>query len=103
MGSTTPHEPLRVGGDVLPPTLVKRVQPDFSKLPIDLLPNGVGVFETTINRSGRVAGIRVVRSLGPRLDPSVLAALEKWRFHPATQNGRPVAVYFMLTIRIDLR
>ena len=33
----------------------------------------------------------VLQSLGPAIDNKCLAALENWRFQPATQNGSPIA------------
>jgi hypothetical protein len=32
----------------------------------------------------------VVQSLGPAIDAKVLAALENWRFRPATRDGVPI-------------
>ena len=32
----------------------------------------------------------VLQSLGPAIDQKVLAALENWRFTPASKNGVPI-------------
>jgi hypothetical protein len=32
----------------------------------------------------------VIQSLGPAVDQKVLAALENWRFTPASKNGVPI-------------
>jgi TonB family protein len=57
------------------------------------LPDSEGnvVVEITINESGDIVGKTVLHSLGTKLDEKVLAALENWRFHPATKNGVAIA------------
>ena len=95
------NEPLRVGGDVLPPRVVKRVNPVYSD-PRGHFRGGVGVFEATITANGDVVDIHVIRSLGPRMDSAFVAALRQWKFRPATLHGQPVAVLFDLTVHIDV-
>jgi TonB family protein len=53
------------------------------------LPDSEGkvVVEITIDERGEIVQKTVLQSLGPRIDDKVLAALENWRFHPATRNG----------------
>ena len=96
--SADPNEPLRVSGDnVVAPQPIRRVLPDFSGLPhVHVL--GTGVYALTITAKGTVADIHTVHSLGPRLDPIVLTALRKWKFRPATHCGRPMPVYFTVTV-----
>jgi TonB family protein len=48
------------------------------------------VIEITIDESGAIVSKAVVRSMGPAIDAKVLAALESWRFHPATRDGVPI-------------
>jgi TonB family protein len=45
------------------------------------------VVEITIDEKGNIVEKKVVRSLNPVVDMKVLAALEAWRFQPATKNG----------------
>lgn len=48
------------------------------------------VIEITIDESGTIVSKAVVQSMGPAIDAKVLAALENWRFHPATRDGIPI-------------
>jgi TonB family protein len=48
------------------------------------------VIEITIDESGTIVNKAVVESMGPAIDARVLAALENWRFHPATRDGVPI-------------
>jgi len=48
------------------------------------------VIEITIDAGGNIVNEAVVQSLGPAIDAKVLAALENWRFRPATRDGVPI-------------
>jgi len=56
------------------------------------LPDVAGneVIEITIDERGDITAKKVLQSLGPDIDTKCLAALENWRFHPATRNGSPI-------------
>jgi periplasmic protein TonB len=59
-----------------------RVNPDeFAGL------EGSVIIEITIDASGKVVEKNLLQSLNPELDRKVLAALEDWRFLPATRDG----------------
>lgn len=57
------------------------------------LPDSAGneVIEITIDERGEIVRKTVLQSLGPDIDTRCLAALENWRFQPATKNGAPIA------------
>ena len=57
------------------------------------LPDSPGneVIEITIDGARGDRPQNSVASLGPDIDAKCLAALENWRFHPATRNGAPIA------------
>jgi periplasmic protein TonB len=48
------------------------------------------VIEITIDEAGNIVNKAVVQSLDPTIDAKVLAALENWRFRPATRDGVPI-------------
>ena len=52
---------------------------------------GDEVVEITIDQSGNIVAMSVLQSLGAAVDSKVLAALQGWRFHPATRDGTPIA------------
>ena len=56
------------------------------------LPDMAGneVIEITIDERGEIVRKTVLQSLGPDIDSQCLAALENWRFRPATRNGAPI-------------
>jgi TonB family protein len=48
------------------------------------------IVEITIDDQGTIVQKVVLHSLGPAVDNRVLAALERWHFTPASQNGVPI-------------
>jgi hypothetical protein len=56
----------------------------------------------TISADGRVSGVNVIQPL-PGATPQLLAAVQAWRFKPATQNGTPVPSTFMTSLQFRPR
>jgi TonB-like protein len=56
------------------------------------LPDTAGneVIEISIDERGEIVRKTVLQSLGPDIDSKCLAALDNWRFRPATRNGAPI-------------
>jgi protein TonB len=52
--------------------------------------------EITVDEHGRVAGAKVLQSLGPGFDEAALAAARAYTFEPAVRCGKPVPA----TVRI---
>ncbi len=52
---------------------------------------GTVVVEAQIDATGAVTGATVVRGRSPELDAAAIAALESWRFEPATRGGVAIA------------
>jgi len=51
---------------------------------------GKVIIEITIDERGEIVRKTVLQSLGAEIDNKCLAALENWRFQPATHNGSPI-------------
>jgi len=52
-------------------------------------------------RAGLGRGVEVLRS-NPMLDQAAIDAVKKWKYKPATLNGRPVKVYFTVVVNFSL-
>jgi len=52
---------------------------------------GTLVLRASVDRSGAVAKVVVVRSPSPDVDAPARGAFSKWRFEPALACGKPVA------------
>ena len=57
-----------------------------------------------VSDKGMVEDVLVERSAGhPDLDLAAMDAVQQWRFEPAKQGNRPVAVWVMLPVRFALK
>lgn len=98
-----PAEPVvRAVGDVKPPRLVRRIEPDYPAIAREARIEGIVILEATTDVFGRVTGVRVLRSI-PLLDEAALAAVRQWVYEPIMVNGRPRPVTFTVTVRFVLQ
>jgi len=93
----------RVGGGVNPPTVITRVEPQYSEEARKARYQGTVVLEAIVRRDGTVDITRVVRSLGFGLDENAIQALKQWRFKPGTRNGVAVDVSLNIEVNFNLR
>jgi TonB family protein len=79
------------GGEEIRPALpAVTSEPRVNPEDLTGISEGNVVVEITIDESGAIVSKAVMRSMGPAIDAKVLAALESWRFHPATRDGVPI-------------
>lgn len=98
-----PVEPVvRAVGDIKTPRLVRRVEPSYPEIARQARVEGTVILEATTDVFGRVAQVRVLRSI-PLLDAAADAAVRQWVYEPLVVNGRPRAVTFTVTIRFVLK
>ncbi len=97
-----PTGPLRVGGDVLPPVKRHAPPPRYPEIARAARIEGTVELEAVIDATGSVTELRVIKGLPLGLDQAALDAVRRWRFEPATYDGRPVAVLYNLTIHFRL-
>jgi len=100
---TTPgsDEPLAIGGAVRAPALVRSVTPDYPNSARLARVQGRVVLRAVIDESGAIENITVVEG-NPLLVPAASDAVEKWRYSPATLDGRPVRVWVLVTVHFTL-
>ena len=97
-GSAWAADPMRVEGNVKPPKVVNKMQPEYPESARDA--KGDVVLQIVIDEQGRVRNPTVEKSSGNAdLDKSALDTIAQWTFQPATLEGKPVAVYYTITIR----
>jgi protein TonB len=63
--------------------------PDLSGLPRGT--KGDVILDITIDTDGKVTDLKKLNGLGYGIDETVIAIVQQWTFHPALQNGHPVA------------
>lgn len=74
------------GRDYIPPGVVSVAYPDY---PVNSVAWGSVVVQVTVNAEGKAENPGVLYGTAPFKDLA-LKALEKWRFQPATLEGKPV-------------
>jgi TonB family protein len=91
----------RVGGGVTAPSLLFKVEPEYSEEARKAKYQGTVVLYVEVDPSGKARNLRVIRSLGLGLDEKAIEAVNKWRFKPGYKDGRPVTV--AATIEVNFR
>lgn len=83
--ATTPAQaPVRVGGTIPDPKVLRRIEPEFP-------PGATGsvILEVTIGTDGKVQDVRFLRN-APALDAAAEKAVRQWLFEVTTIDGRAV-------------
>jgi TonB family protein len=91
----------RVGGAVKPPFATNQVNAEFSEEARRANYQGVCLIELVVDAKGHPQNARVVVPLGMGLDQKALEAVRRYRFKPATFEGKPVPA--PITIEINFR
>jgi TonB family protein len=94
---------LRVGGGIQPPELVGKVEPRYTETGRRARLTGIVIVEVIVDQEGCVRRPRVVKGLPMGLDKTALDAVRNWTFEPAVFQGKPVPVYYVLTINFTLQ
>jgi hypothetical protein len=74
-----------------------RPVPQFQPLP-SLDGKGRGRFTMIVGADGRVKDVSVERAIKGGNTAAVVGAIQRWRFKPATENGRPIAAPYSVEI-----
>ena len=97
-----PRGPVRIGGQLQAPALLKRVEPLYPPLAVRAHLTGVVILEATVDQEGKVVSATVLRSAGPLLDNEALIAVKQWRYSPLTLNGRHESFILTVTLSFNL-
>jgi len=97
-----PKAPIRVGGDVTEPRIVKLVQPVYPPLASLAHVSGTVVLEATLTTEGTVEEIRVV-SGHPLLVNAAIDCVKQWRYEPTYLNNEPVSVILTAIVTFTQR
>lgn len=84
----------------VPPRKVKAPLPDFPKAQLERITEPVHVVvQVIVDRKGVPHSPRILQAEGePTFMVSTLAAMRDWRFEPARLNGKPVDVFYNMTV-----
>jgi TonB family protein len=91
-----------VGGGVLAPKILYRVEPEFSEEARKNKWQGTVLLRLVIGADGLPQNITVQRSLGMGLDEKAIEAVRQWRFDPGTKDGHKVPVEVSMEVSFHL-
>jgi TonB family protein len=80
------------------PQIIHSPDPEYTKAALDAHVDGLLALSLVVGSDGKPRDIKVARSLGYGLDETGIEAVRQWRFKPATQDGKPVAVSIVVEV-----
>ena len=94
--------PIRAIGGIKAPKLIKKVDPLYPDIARQARVEGTVIIEAITDIYGRVAQVKVLRSI-PLLDQAAKDAVLQWVYEPMLINGRPRSIIFVVTVGFHLR
>ena len=95
--------PINLHSGVVRPIRLTYVEPRYTEIARTVRRQGIVILQTVIDTDGKVQDVKVLKDLGFGLTEAAVEAVRQWTFEPALLNGKPVAVYFNLTINFTLQ
>jgi periplasmic protein TonB len=93
--------PVRVGGNIKAPKMLRRVAPVYPVLAKSAHVTGIVIVEAQVDERGSVREVRVLRG-SPLLDEAALEAVRQWRYQPLLLNGQASAFVLVITVNFRL-
>jgi TonB family protein len=92
----------RGGNGVTPPRAIKSPDPKYPKSAKGEGIEGTVVLWLIVNSQGSPEQIKVKKLVGHGFDQSAVDAVSRWKFNPATKDGKPVAVAINVEVNFRL-
>ncbi|MFL6259552.1 MAG: energy transducer TonB [Thermoanaerobaculia bacterium] len=95
--------PYRVGDKVTRPEKISGEAPAYTQLGRIRQVTGTVILEVIIDEQGNVENAKVLKGLPMGLDGKAWEAVKTWKFKPATLEGKPVKVSWVLTVDFQMQ
>lgn len=96
--ATQAGPPYQVGDKVTRPEKISGEAPVYTQLGRIRQVTGTVILEVIIDEQGNVENAKVLKGLPMGLDRQAWEAVKTWKFKPATLEGKPVKVSWVLTV-----
>jgi protein TonB len=94
--------PVRVGGNVRSPRLIKRVEPEYPVLARASRIKGAVRLEAILTEEGKVSNLKLM-SGHPLLVDAAMNAARQWQYEPTYLNDIPAQVILYITVNFTLQ
>ena len=94
--------PVKAIGSIIPPKLIKEVEPVYPEKAKEAGVEGWVMLEATTDIYGRVKNVKVLKSI-PLLDQAAIDAVRKYVYTPMIIDGRPRGVIHTVTVKFHLK
>ena len=84
------------------PKLIQQIDPVYPEEARKNRIQGMVISEALIDRSGDVVDVKVVETADEVFNQPTIDAILQWKFEPATKDGEPVDVIYVLTVNYAL-
>jgi protein TonB len=92
----------QIGGGVSAPILTFSVEPEFSEEARKAKAAGNVLVELIVDPQGRPQNVHVIRPVGMGLDEKAVEAVKQYKFKPAMEAGKPVAVKLDVDVEFQI-
>jgi protein TonB len=92
----------KIGGGVSSPELIFKVDPEFSEEARKAKFAGIVLVNLVVDQNGNPQNVHVLRGVGMGLDQKAVAAVKQYKFKPAKEAGKPVAVELNVEVNFQI-
>jgi TonB family protein len=93
--------PRRIGHQIVGPRAIYTPDPKYTNAMRKAGIEGTVETKCVVTEAGRLIDIKIVHSLSPEADKNAIEALRKWKFEPARDGSRAIAI--PVTIKVNFR
>ncbi len=91
-----------IGGGVSSPELIYKVDPEFSEEARKAKFMGIVLVNLIVDQNGNPVNVHVLRGVGMGLDEKAVEAVKQYKFKPAREGGKPVAVELNVEVNFQI-
>jgi TonB family protein len=85
------------------PSVIHKVEPLYPQTLLRMHKEGIVILQALITANGDVQKIEILKSDHPLFSQSAVDAVSQWKYRAAKLRGKPVAVYFTVTVMFHIK